>query len=80
MILLLRHVLRWLLGAFRFRADPRAPEYEQAMLNAIQQNIGKANSVLVLCGECHRQNISEALLRNGWNVESRDFDWVLQQH
>jgi hypothetical protein len=59
--------------------DPGRPEYERAMLNRIRQNVGNANSVLVLCGEFHRQNIAAALLRHGWNVESRDLDWVLRR-
>lgn len=59
--------------------DPRVPGYEQAMLNAIQDNIGNADSVLILCGEFHRRNIVDGLLRNGWNVESQGFDWILQQ-
>lgn len=58
--------------------DPRDPAYEQAMLNAIIQSAANANSLLVLCGEFHRPNISEALLRDGWNVEGRDFNSVLE--
>jgi hypothetical protein len=59
--------------------DPRVPEYEQAMLDAIQDTIGNADSVLILCGEFHWRNIADALLQNGWNVESHGFDWIVQQ-
>jgi hypothetical protein len=58
--------------------DPGMAEYEQAMLNGIRQNVGNATSILVLCGEFHRQNLSAALLRDRWNVESRDLAWILE--
>ncbi len=56
--------------------DSRTPEYELAMLNAILLNTVNAESVLVLCGEFHRGNISRALAGNGRIVEDRDFNWV----
>ncbi len=51
--------------------DSSTPEYEEAMLTSILQNVCLADSLLVLCGEDHRQSISEALSRNGWSVETR---------
>jgi hypothetical protein len=58
--------------------DSGTPEYEQAMLNAILVNTVNRESVLVLCGEFHRGNISRALARNGGTVEDRDFNWVTE--
>jgi hypothetical protein len=59
--------------------DSRTPEYEQAMLNAILLNTANTDSVLVLCGESHRGNISRALAANCRTVEDRDFDWVREK-
>jgi len=53
-------------------ADIRPPGN---MLNAILLNTVNAESVLVLCGEFHRCNISRALAGNGRTVEA-DFNWV----